>query len=109
MAEILARRPEITAIATINEAALPGVQRALQRAGRDVPGRFSIAGVAGRQWAEDFHPQLTAADCPRWRWALSPSTCSSGRIAGSDAVPRRRLFAPPISLRGSTGPAPRAD
>lgn len=64
MASILAAHPEITAIATINEAALPGVQHALEAAGRSVPGDFSIVGVAGRQWAEEFRPPLTAADIP---------------------------------------------
>ncbi|HEU5111271.1 MAG TPA: LacI family DNA-binding transcriptional regulator, partial [Micromonosporaceae bacterium] len=42
--------PDVTAIATINEAALPGIQRALERAHVAVPRDLSIAGVAARHW-----------------------------------------------------------
>ncbi|MDQ1305702.1 MAG: hypothetical protein QG671_1534, partial [Actinomycetota bacterium] len=63
--QVLAAHPEMTAIATINEAALPGIQRGLTAAGLLVPRDFSIAGVVARHWAEDyFRPQLTAADVP---------------------------------------------
>ncbi len=61
---LLATRPDVTAIATINEAALPGMQRALHMAGLQVPRDFSVAGVAARHWAEEFRPPLTAADVP---------------------------------------------
>jgi DNA-binding LacI/PurR family transcriptional regulator len=107
VAEILAAHPGITAFATINEAALPGVQRALHRAGHDIPARFSIAGVAARQWAEDFHPPLTAADVPALEMGTAAVDLLVARIADPTATPRHRLFTPPVSLRGSTGPAPR--
>lgn len=106
--EILATRPEVTGIATINEAALPGMERALLRAGRGVPDTLSIVGVAARQWAEDFHPPLTAADVPAPEMGSFAVDLLLERIADPDAVPRHRLFAPPISLRGSSGPVPGA-
>ena len=105
--EILAAHPETTAIATINEAALPGVQRALQRAGHAVPATFSIAGVAARHWAEDFHPPLTAADVPALDMGTAAVDLLVARVADPAAPPRHRLFAPPISLRASTGPVPK--
>ena len=43
--ESLRMHPEIT---TVNEAALPGLQRALQRADLFVPREFPIIGVAAR-------------------------------------------------------------
>jgi DNA-binding LacI/PurR family transcriptional regulator len=107
VAEILAAHQEITAIATINEAALPGMERALLRAGRDVPGGFSVVGVAARPWAEDFHPQLTAADVPTLEMGAVAVDLLLEQIADRGAVPRHRLYTPPISLRGSTGPVPR--
>ena len=64
MERLRAEHPEVTAIATINEAALPGVQRALDAAGLSVPRDFSITGVVAQHWAEDFRPPLTAADVP---------------------------------------------
>jgi DNA-binding LacI/PurR family transcriptional regulator len=103
--EIVRTHPEITAAATINEAALPGVQRALERAGLDIPRRFSIAGVAARHWAEEFHPQLTAADLPAMQMGATAVEFLIERIASPDAPPRHQLLAPPISLRNSTGPA----
>jgi DNA-binding LacI/PurR family transcriptional regulator len=107
--EITRTHPEITAAATINEPALPGIQRALERAGLDVPARFSITGVAARQWAEQFHPQLTAADIPVMEMGGTAVELLIESITKPDAPPRRQLFAPPISQRGSTGPpaAPR--
>jgi DNA-binding LacI/PurR family transcriptional regulator len=103
--EILRTHPEVTAIATINEAALPGVQRALEGAGLEIPGRFSVTGVAARHWAEQFHPQLTAADVPATDMGATAVRFLIERIAEPDAPPRQEMVAPPISLRNSTGPA----
>lgn len=107
VAEILAARPGTTAIVTVNEAALPGVQRGLERAGHEIPRTFSIAGVAADQWAEEFHPRLTAADVPSLDMGTAAVELLTERIADPNAVARHRLFVPPISLRDSTGPAPR--
>ncbi|MEZ0110647.1 DNA-binding LacI/PurR family transcriptional regulator [Catenulispora sp. EB89] len=107
VAEILATRPATTAIVTVNEAALPGVQRGLERAGHEIPRTFSIAGVAADQWAEEFHPPLTAADVPSMEMGAVAMDLLTERIADPDAPARHRLFVPPISLRASTGPAPR--
>lgn len=103
--EILQTHPEATAVATINEAALPGLQRALERAGRDIPGRFSITGVTGRHLAEQFRPQLTAADVPAVEMGVIAVEFLIERIAEPDTPPKEQLFTPPISLRNSTGPA----
>jgi len=102
--EILRSHPETTAIATVNEAALPGVQRALERAGLDIPRRFSVTGIVARHWAEQFHPQLTAADVPASEMGAAAVRFLIERIATPDAAPTQELFAPPISLRNSTGP-----
>ncbi|GAA3302239.1 LacI family DNA-binding transcriptional regulator [Dactylosporangium vinaceum] len=101
---LLADHPEVTGLVTINEAALPGVQRALERAGLRVPRDFSIAGVAGRHWAEDFRPPLTAADVPAMEMGDEAVRLLQERIANPATPPRHILHAPPISLRSSTGP-----
>lgn len=103
--EILRTHPEVTAAVTVNEAALPGVQRALERAGLDIPGRFSITGVAARHWAEQFHPQLTAADVPAVEMGALAVRFLIERIAEPQTPPKQQLLTPPISLRNSTGPA----
>ncbi|GAA4475106.1 LacI family DNA-binding transcriptional regulator [Phytohabitans houttuyneae] len=105
--QLLAAHPELTAIATVNEAALPGMQRALDAAGLVVPRDFSITGVAARHWAEDFRPPLTAADVPIVEMGTEAVTLLLESIATPGAARRHRLYIPPVSLRSSTGPVPR--
>ena len=106
MEQLLAQHPRVTAVATINEAALPGVQRALNDAGLTVPKDFSITGVVAAHWAEDFRPPLTAADVPAHDIGAKAMELLLQRIAEPTSAPRHLLFAPPIALRASTGPAP---
>lgn len=96
----------MTAVATVNEAALPGFQRALHRAGLVVPRDFSIIGIADRQWAEEFQPPLTAADVPAAKICSDAVDMLLERIADPSAAARHLLLSPPISLRDSTGPVP---
>ncbi|MET7392890.1 LacI family DNA-binding transcriptional regulator [Dactylosporangium sp. NPDC005572] len=98
--------PEVTALVTVNEAALPGIQRGLERAGVRVPRDFSVTGVAARHWAEDFRPPLTAAHVPTHDMGAEAVELLLERLAGPAAAPRHRLHAPPVSLRASTGPVP---
>ncbi|MEZ0095227.1 hypothetical protein ABH925_006426 [Streptacidiphilus sp. EB129] len=95
----------MTGIATLNEAALPGIWHALEDAGLHVPRDVSIAGVAARQWAEDFRPPLTSADVPAQPMGTQAVELLVERIAAPDTPPRHILLTPPISLRASTGPA----
>ncbi|MFC4590000.1 LacI family DNA-binding transcriptional regulator [Sphaerisporangium corydalis] len=102
---LLEDHPGLTAIATINEAAVPGMYRGLALAGLTVPRDFSIAGVAGRYLAENLHPPLTAADVPAVELGTSAVELLIGRIADPATPHRNLLVSPPISLRGTTGPA----
>ena len=97
--------PDVTAITTINEAALPGLQRGIERLNVAVPRELSIAGVAARHWAEGFRPQLTAADVPALEMGAHAVELLLERIAAPAGPPRHLLLAPPVSLRDSTGPA----
>lgn len=102
--EILRDHPEVTAIVTINEAALPGIQRALEHAGLVTPTDFSVTGTVARPWAEQCHPQLTSADVPAMEMGSTAVRFLVERIANPDAPPAQELLTPPISLRASTGP-----
>ena len=106
IADLLAGRPEVTALATINEAALPGVQRALQEAGLVIPRDFSLTGVVASQWAEDFRPPLTAADMPSDQMAAQAMALLVEIIRDPSMPAQHILMSPPISLRHSTGAAP---
>ncbi|HEY3867135.1 MAG TPA: substrate-binding domain-containing protein [Actinocrinis sp.] len=106
MTEILRAHPEVTAAVTIEEAALLGFQRAIQRGGLRIPNGFSIVAIGARQWAEEFQPQLTAADIPAGELGTAAMELLAARIADPAAPARHLLLAPRISLRDSTGPAP---
>lgn len=105
--EIRTRHPGVTGIVTTNEAALPGVVRALDHAGLAVPGRLSITGIAARHWAEQFCPRLTAVDLPAAELGATAVRFLVERIADPAAAPVHTLFTPPISVRDSTGPVGR--
>jgi DNA-binding LacI/PurR family transcriptional regulator len=107
MRQILETRPEVTALATINEAALPGIQRALEHADLVVPRDFSVTGVAAQHWAENFRPPLTAADVLATDMGAHAVELLIEKIARPDTPHRHLLLNPAISLRSSTGAAPR--
>jgi DNA-binding LacI/PurR family transcriptional regulator len=106
MERVLREHPEASAAVTVNEAALPGFQRALQRVGRSVPRDFSLIGVAAQHWAEEFHPPLTSADVPASEMGEQAVRLLTERIADPSAAPRHLLLSPPISLRESVSRAP---
>lgn len=106
MSRVLREHPEVTAAATVNEAALPGFQRALQRAGLSVPEDFSLIGVAAQHWAEEFHPPLTSADVPATAMGSAAVELLNEIIADPGAAPKHLLLSPPISLRESVSRAP---
>jgi DNA-binding LacI/PurR family transcriptional regulator len=104
MRHLLNEHPEITALTTINEAALPGIQHTLETAGLKIPRDFSITGVAAKNWAEDFRPPLTTADVPAHEIGAQAVRLLIERIANPQTPHRHILLSPPISLRSSTGP-----
>ena len=106
IARLLRNHPGVTAVATINEAALPGIQRGLEEANLTVPRDFSLTGVVGRTWAEEFRPPLTAADVPAQDMGARAMDLLAERIADPTTPFRNILLAPPVSLRASTGPVP---
>src|SRR4051812_7918384 len=108
IAAILAARPKVTAVVTITEAALGGVQRGLERSGLVVPRDFSITGVVARHWAEDFDPPLTAADVPAAEMCSHAVALLVERIRDPAQPYRSVMISPSICLRGSTGPVPAA-
>jgi DNA-binding LacI/PurR family transcriptional regulator len=103
---VLAARPAITSAITINEGALAGIDRALDRARVRLPRDFSLVGVVTERCAEDFHPAMTAA-------VISPTEVARGafemllqRMAEPDSAPSHLLQSPAITLRTTTGLAP---
>ncbi len=107
MREILAARPRITAAVTINEVALAGVSRALDRAGVRLPQDFSLVGVVNDRWAEDFHPPLTSAVVSPSEMVQMAFKMLLQRISDPRSPPQHFLQSSGITERATTGPAPR--
>jgi DNA-binding LacI/PurR family transcriptional regulator len=105
MDRILAARPKVTAAVTINEAALPGLERALERAGLELPNQFSITGLVADRWAERCQTRLTAFDVPAGEMGATAVRLLRERITRPGTAPAHALLAPPIAVRESTGPA----
>ena len=103
--QILHDDPTVTALVTLNEAALGGLYRGLAEAGRLVPHDVSVTGIAASHWAETMTPQLTAADVPATELGRLAVELLVERLDHPDAAPRHHLLTPPIALRASTGPA----
>ncbi len=103
MKQILETRPRITAAVTINESALQGVSRALDRARVQVPRDFSLIGVVGERWAEDFHPRMTAAVVSPAKLVRSAFEMLLDRIEDPGSKPRHVLQSPSITLGATTG------
>jgi DNA-binding LacI/PurR family transcriptional regulator len=104
--KILAIRPRVTAAVTISEAAMGGMQRALERSGTVVPRDFSMTGVAARYWAEEFDPPLTSADVPAAEMCAHAMAMLLECIRDPQQPSRHVMLTPPICLRASSGPAP---
>lgn len=105
MDRILAECPKVTAAVTINESALPGLERALERAGLEMPNQFSITGLVANRWAERCHTRLTAFDVPASEIGGTAVRLPRERITRPGTAPAHELLAPPVAMRDSTGPA----
>ncbi len=108
MNELLAARPRITAAVTINDGALAGVSRALERARLRIPQDFSLIGVVGERWAEDFHPPLTGAVISPAELVRPAFELLLQRMERPRSEPRHYLCSPPITLGETTGRPPPA-
>jgi DNA-binding LacI/PurR family transcriptional regulator len=104
--KILGARPRITAAVTINDGALAGVARALDRARLRIPEDFSLIGVVGERWAEDFYPPLTGAVISPGELVRPAFEILLERMANPRLTPRHFLCSPRISLGATTGRGP---
>jgi len=98
--EILAARPETTAIFAHNDLMAVGVIRRLVAAGRRVPDDVSVVGFDDMPLAEDLQPPLTTVRVP-----LEELGAEAMRLALNGAsADETRLFETTLVVRGSTAP-----
>jgi DNA-binding LacI/PurR family transcriptional regulator len=111
LARVLADRPETTGFVVQNEGAIGPLLTLLRTSGRTVPEDASVIALCQDQLAEQFAPRLTA---------VTGSAQELGRVAveqimrrltrpgnGDRPAGERILLTPTLTIRDSTGPAPR--
>jgi DNA-binding LacI/PurR family transcriptional regulator len=111
LSRILADRPETTGFVVQNEGAIGPLLTLLRISGRTVPEDASVVALCQDQLAEQFAPRLTA---------VTGSAQELGRVAVDQIMRRlttagggdrpdddRVLLTPALTVRESTGPAPR--
>lgn len=111
LARILADRPGTTGFVVQNEGAIGPLLTLLRTSGRTVPEDVSVVALCQDQLAEQFAPRLTA---------VTGSAQELGRVAVEQIMRRitainagdrpaddRVLLTPVLTVRDSTGPAPR--
>lgn len=99
--DALRAHPEATAVLALSDAMAISVLTALRRAGIDVPGRVSVAGIDDVAVAEIISPALTTAAFPLaelGREALAMTTKPQA------SRPRRKLIPAELVVRESTAP-----
>ncbi|MDX8035334.1 LacI family DNA-binding transcriptional regulator [Lentzea sp. BCCO 10_0856] len=111
LSRVLADRPGTTGFVVQNEGAIGPLLTLLRMSGRTVPEDASVIALCQDQLAEQFAPRLTA---------VTGSAQTLGRVAveqvmrrlaaaggGDRPADERVLLTPALTIRDSTGPAPR--
>lgn len=104
--QVLAADPEATAVLCGNDDLALGVMRALQKAGRAIPGDVSVVGFDDTPMSEFLMPPLTTV---RMDFAELGRACFALLLAlteRKDGPPRARWPEPELIIRESTGPLP---
>jgi DNA-binding LacI/PurR family transcriptional regulator len=102
---LLNDHPEITAIVTPQEIGVPGVLKAIQATGRQIPGDISLIGVLQESVSEMITPPLTTIHFPGYDMGYEAARILVEQLTGAVTTPQQFLLRPEINVRGSTGPA----
>lgn len=96
--ELLAARPDLTAVLALNDLMAVGVIRHLAARGRDVPADVSVVGFDDIPLAEDIDPGLTTIRVPMEEMGAS----AMRMVLGDEMDEGPRIFATQLVVRGST-------
>ncbi|MEV6816942.1 LacI family DNA-binding transcriptional regulator [Micromonospora sp. NPDC051296] len=105
VAELFARRPDISGLVVQNEAAVGPVQAALAALGRRVPQDVSMVAVCPDQFAEHASPRLTSVPVPAEEIGRQAVTLLMRKLA-DEPTPEVTLLEPRLTVRDSTATAP---
>jgi DNA-binding LacI/PurR family transcriptional regulator len=102
---LLAENPQITAIVTAQEAAVPGVIKAVQNRKLLIPKDISIVGMVIEQMAELTTPPLTTINIQAESTGYEAARLLVEQLEGDLDGEQQVLFPFELTVRGSTGPA----
>ena len=105
MTDLLAGAPQITALITPQDAALPGLLRAIASRGLRIPEDISLAGLLDETFAEMTTPPLTALSFPSREMGESAVNLLIAHLNDGALPPQQVLIRPRLNVRGSTGPS----
>jgi DNA-binding LacI/PurR family transcriptional regulator len=106
---LLAECPDLTAIAAMNERAVPGIMQAIADLGWSVPDDFSLVGVISSvHVAEMTVPPLTTADAPTAELGRMGAELLIQQLEAQEHSAVQELLSCRLVVRGSSGPSRRA-
>ncbi|MCS7222169.1 MAG: LacI family DNA-binding transcriptional regulator [Anaerolineae bacterium] len=106
--ELLTECPDLTAIVTMNERAIPGIMQAIADRGWHIPEDFSLVGIASSaRLAEMTIPPLTTADAPIAEMGRLGVELLINQLEAQERSTSQMLLPCSLVIRGSSGPSRR--
>jgi DNA-binding LacI/PurR family transcriptional regulator len=103
--EMLAECPDLTALITMNERAVPGIMRAISERGWNIPEDFSLVViVSSPRMAEMMTPPLTTSDIAAAELSRLSVELLIQQLETKEREPIQKLIPCRLVVRGSTGP-----
>jgi DNA-binding LacI/PurR family transcriptional regulator len=107
---LLKECPDLTALVTVNERALPGVMQAIADRGWRIPEDFSLVViVSSPRVAETAIPPLTTADAPAAELGRLGAELLIQQLEAQEQSTLTTLLPCRLVVRGSTGPCQRVN
>ncbi|HET9104183.1 MAG TPA: LacI family DNA-binding transcriptional regulator [Solirubrobacteraceae bacterium] len=101
-AELLERRPEVTAIVAGNDRLAIGCYDTLAARGLDCPGDVSVVGFNDMPFVDRLKPPLTSVRVPQREIGTAAADLLLQQLADPSAPPREILLEPSLIVRAST-------
>ena len=106
--ELLAECPNLTALVTMNERAIPGVMQAIADRGWRIPDDFSLVVIASSaRMAEMMMPPLTTTDAPTAELGRLGAELLIQQLEAQEQSALQVLLPCQLVVRGSSGPCRR--
>ncbi|MCX7682290.1 MAG: LacI family transcriptional regulator [Anaerolineae bacterium] len=107
--ELLTKCPDLTALVTMNERAVPGVMQAVADRGWRIPDDFSLVViVSSARMAEMMTPPLTTTDAPAAELGRLGAELLIQQLEAQEQGIQQSLLPCRLVVRGSSGPCRRA-